>query len=88
MITDDVARLSRQHRCMQSFMRGTRRCIGMHLTSAEMAMVVAAMGRWSMYLYETTAQEVAFCHDYHVICPKLGSQGVRVEVSGHESDMY
>ncbi|ROW00341.1 hypothetical protein VMCG_07334 [Cytospora schulzeri] len=82
MITDNPAMLARRRRFMLSFMRGTRGCLGMHLADAEMTVAVAAMARWDMRLYETTEQDVAFCHDYHVMCPRLGSKGVRVEVRG------
>lgn len=78
----DGASLARRRRSNLSFMRGPRSCIGMHLTNAEMAVAVAAMARWDMRLYDTTAEDVAFCHDYHVMCPRLGSKGVRVEVRG------
>ncbi|KAI3322538.1 cytochrome P450 [Xylariaceae sp. AK1471] len=78
----DQAVLARRRRCMLSFMRGPRVCIGRHLANAEMAVLVAAMARWDMRLFETTAQDVEFCHDYHVLCPRLGSKGVRVEVLG------
>lgn len=85
-ITDDPPMLARRRRFMLSFMRGTRGCLGKNLADAEMAMAVAAMARWDMRLYETTEQDVAFCHDYHVMCPRLGSKGVRVEVTGWASE--
>ncbi|KUI62040.1 Trichodiene oxygenase [Cytospora mali] len=81
-ITDNPAALAQRRRCMLSFMRGTRGCLGMHLADTEMFVAVAAMARWDMRLYETTEQDVAFCHDYHVMCPRLGSKGVRVQVTG------
>lgn len=81
-ITDDPAMLARRRRFMLSFMRGTRGCLGKHLADAEMAVAVAAMARWDLRLYETTEKDVSFCHDYHVMCPRLGSKGVRVEVIG------
>ncbi|KAF3768154.1 cytochrome P450 [Cryphonectria parasitica EP155] len=82
MMTDDTETLGRRRRFMMSFMRGTRGCIGMHLANAEITVAVAAMARWDMSLYDTTAQDVAFCHDYHVMCPRLGSKGVQVKVTG------
>jgi hypothetical protein len=74
--------LARRRRCMLSFMRGPRACVGMHLANAEMAVAVAAMARWDIRLFETTEEDIAFCHDYHVLCPKLGSKGVRGQVLG------
>ena len=47
-----------------------------------MAVALAAMVRWDMSLFETGEDDVAFRHDYHVLCPKLGSKGVRVRVLG------
>ncbi len=81
-LIDDQAELAHRRRCMLSFMRGPRACVGMHLANAEMAVAAAAMSRWDMRLFETTEQDVAFSHDYHVLCPKLGSNGLRVEVLG------
>lgn len=74
--------LARRRRANLSFMRGPRTCIGLHLANAELAVAVAAMAQWDMKLYETTEEDVAFKHDYHVMCPRLGSSGVRVEVIG------
>lgn len=79
---NDPAILARRRRSNLSFMRGPRTCIGSHLANAELAVAVAAMARWDMKLYETTEEDVAFKHDYHVMCPRLGSKGVRVEVVG------
>lgn len=76
----DEATLARRRRCMLSFMRGPRACVGMHLANANMVVAVAALARWNMRLFETTDQDVAFCHDYHVLCPRLGSKGLRVKV--------
>lgn len=85
IITDDreVELGRRRRRAMMSFMAGTSRgCLGMHLADAEMAVVIAAMARWEMRLYQTTAEDVEFLHDYHVMSPRLDSKGVRVEVLG------
>ncbi|KUJ11258.1 putative Trichodiene oxygenase [Mollisia scopiformis] len=80
----DEATLARRRRCMLSFMRGSRACVGMHLANAEMVVAVAAIARWNMRLFETTDQDVAFCHDYHVLCPRLGSKGLRVKDLGRQ----
>lgn len=82
---NDPATLARRRRSNLSFMRGPRTCIGSHLANAELAVAVAAMARWDMKLFETTADDIAFKHDYHVMCPRLGSKGVRVEVVGRAS---
>ena len=41
---------------------------------------MAAMARWDMELFETVEEDVKYLHDYHVMCPRLGSKGVRVRV--------
>ncbi|KAI0544301.1 cytochrome P450 [Xylaria curta] len=70
----------RRRRSMLSFMRGPRVCIGRHLANAEIAVLLAVMARWDMELFETNEDDVKFKHDYHVMCPELGSKGVRVKV--------
>lgn len=91
VITDDDTQQEtgrRRRRAMMSFMAGTSRgCLGMHLADAEMAVVVAAMARWEMRLYQTRAEDVDFLHDYHVMSPRLDSKGVRVEVMGRAEGM-
>lgn len=82
----DTAVLNRRRRSMLSFMRGPRSCIGMPLANAEMTILLAAMSRWDMRLFETTEQDIAFCHDYHVLCPRLDSKGVRAVVVGRKVD--
>ncbi len=74
--------VSRRRRSMLSFMRGPRVCIGRHLANAEIAVVLAVMARWDLELFETDEEDVQYKHDYHVMCPKLGSKGVRVKVKG------
>ncbi|GAW18576.1 hypothetical protein ANO14919_080540 [Xylariales sp. No.14919] len=74
--------LSRRRRSMLSFMRGPRVCIGRHLANAEIAVLLDVMARWDMELFETDEEDVKYKHDYHVMCPKLGSKGVRVKVKG------
>ncbi|KAH9883683.1 cytochrome P450 [Xylariomycetidae sp. FL2044] len=74
--------LAHRRRAMLSFMRGSRVCIGRHLANAEMAALVAAMARWDLELFETDETDVVYKHDYHVMCPKLESKGVRVKVTG------
>lgn len=86
-LTHDREALARRRRSMISFMPGTRSCLGMHLANAEIAVMVAAMARWDMRLYGTTSDDVSFLHDYHVMCPRLGSKGVRVEVIGRAKEM-
>ncbi|KAI0972791.1 cytochrome P450 family protein [Xylaria arbuscula] len=65
-----------------AFSKGPRTCIGMHLANAEMAVAIATMARWDMRLFETTDEDVAFLHDYHIATPQLDSKGVQVVVLG------
>jgi cytochrome P450 len=81
-LVDDPYALAIRRRGMLSFMRGPRQCVGMHLANAEMAIALASMARWEMRLFETDEGDVEMRHDYHVLCPKLRSKGVRVEVLG------
>ncbi|KAI1179024.1 cytochrome P450 [Nemania sp. FL0916] len=74
--------LARRRRSMLSFMRGPRICIGRHLANAEIAVLLDVMARWDLELFETDESDVTFRHDYHVMCPKLGSKGVRIRVKG------
>lgn len=62
-----------------AFSKGGRKCLGIDLARAELFLVVAALVRaFSMELWETGADDVAFLHDYQVAMPKAGSEGVRV----------
>ncbi|KAI0189470.1 cytochrome P450 [Astrocystis sublimbata] len=74
--------ISLRRRAMLSFMRGSRTCIGRYLANAEKAVLLAAMARWELELFDTNEEDVSFRHDYHVLCPREGSQGVRVRVKG------
>ncbi|KAI0112038.1 cytochrome P450 [Nemania sp. FL0031] len=81
---EDAASLliSRRRRSMLSFNRGPRVCIGRHLANAEIAVLLAVMARRDLELFETDEYDVTYKHDYHVMCPNLGSKGVRVKVKG------
>ncbi|KAK5627554.1 hypothetical protein RRF57_003269 [Xylaria bambusicola] len=74
--------ISHRRRSMLSFMRGPRICIGRHLANAEMAVLLATMARWDLEPFETDEEDVKCKHGYHVMCPNLGSRGVRVRVRG------
>ncbi|KAM7212512.1 Trichodiene oxygenase [Rhypophila decipiens] len=77
---DEKEAVRKRQKALLAFNRGPRACIGAHLANAEMAVAVAAMARWDMELFETSEKEdVRFSHDYHVMCPGLGSKGVRVQ---------
>ncbi|KAH8898899.1 cytochrome P450 [Thozetella sp. PMI_491] len=77
----DAGTLAKRRRCMLGFLRGPRVCIGQHLANQEMATALAAMARWDMELFETVEEDAKYMHDYHVMCPRLGSKGVRVKVT-------
>lgn len=65
-----------------AFNKGGRSCVGINLAHAEMFLVVAAVARYEMDLFETDISDVEFRHDYHVAYPKLDSKGVRAVVRG------
>ena len=73
----------KRRRYMLSFIRGPRRCVGLNLANAEMAMMLRSVADWDMVLgSRTTEEDVRFAHDYHVAAPKLDSFGVEARVTG------
>ena len=63
------------------FGRGVRRCIAMNLAHAELYSTVAAVvTRLNLQLSTTYESDVAFKHDFTILRPRLGWQGVRVKV--------
>ena len=71
-----------RRRYQMAFNKGTRICIGINLAHAEMFLVIAAVVRWNLELFETAKTDVEFVHDYQVAFPKMGSKGVRAVVRG------
>ncbi|KAL1845514.1 hypothetical protein Plec18167_008569 [Paecilomyces lecythidis] len=68
-------------RFQMAFTKGSRKCLGIELASAELCLVIAALVRsFDMTLYETDARDVSFEHDYQIAMPKLESKGVRATV--------
>ena len=65
-----------------AFNKGGRNCIGINLAHAELFLVIAAVARYELELFETDRSDVDFQHDYHVAYPKLDSKGVRAVVKG------
>ncbi|KAL9121742.1 MAG: hypothetical protein Q9187_001696 [Circinaria calcarea] len=65
-----------------AFSKGGRKCIGINLAHAELYLVIAAMARYDMKLFETDISDVEFRHDYQVAHPRLDSKGVRALVRG------
>ena len=49
----------------------------MNLANAEMVMLLSAMAKYDVELFETDERDVTFLHDYHVGHPRLDSKGVR-----------
>ena len=68
-----------------AFNKGARNCIGINLAHAELFMVIAAVARYELSLFETDGSDVEFRHDYHVAYPKLDSKGVRAIVERKEA---
>ena len=67
-------------RYQMTFNKGGRNCVGINLAHAEMFLVLAAVARYDMELFQTDIADVIFRHDYHVAYPKLGSKGIRALV--------
>ncbi|KAK3174712.1 hypothetical protein OEA41_001958 [Lepraria neglecta] len=65
-----------------AFNKGGRNCIGINLAHAEMFLVIAAVARYDMELFQTDVSDVEFRHDYQVAYPKLDSKGVKAIVKG------
>ena len=63
-----------------AFNKGGRNCIGINLAHAELFLVIAAVARYELKLFETDRSDVDFQHDYHVAYPKLDSKGIRAIV--------
>ena len=69
------------HNHFVPFCRGTRACVGQNLAYAEMYITLATLfRRFDFELFETTRDDVAVAHEYHIPQVKRGSRGVRVLV--------
>ena len=64
-----------------AFNKGGRNCIGINLAHAELFLVIAAVARYDLELFETAKSDVKFQHDYHIAYPKLDTKGVRAVVN-------
>ncbi|KAK5111794.1 hypothetical protein LTR62_004714 [Meristemomyces frigidus] len=73
--------VSYRKRCMHSFGKGNRRCLGMSLANAEMSLALAMLTEYDLKLFETDESDVSFHYDFQVAHPPHGSKGVRVVVS-------
>jgi hypothetical protein len=65
-----------------AFNKGSRSCVGINLAHAEMFLVIVAMARYDMKLFETNVSDVKFKHEFHVTFPKSESKGVRAVMQG------
>lgn len=70
------------HKYQMAFNKGSRSCVGINLAHAEMFLVIAAVARYDMKLYQTDETDVKFQHDFQVAFPKRDSKGVRAVVNG------
>jgi cytochrome P450 len=70
------------HKYQMSFGKGSRKCLGIELASAEMYLVTAALVQgFDMKLWKTEASDVAFVHDYHVSMPNIEFKGVEATMT-------
>jgi cytochrome P450 len=72
--------VNKRKRCMHSFGKGHRRCLGMNLANASLSLALAEIAQYDIDLFDTTEEDVAFKYDYQVAQPHLESKGVRVMV--------
>ncbi|KAH8757997.1 cytochrome P450, partial [Diaporthe sp. PMI_573] len=79
----DQNRYTNLDRCLLSFSRGSRQCLGMNLAYCELYLGVAFLTLKvfpKMALFETTEDDVRYDHDLLVPMTRKGSRGVRVVI--------
>ncbi|KAK3671058.1 hypothetical protein LTR78_009019 [Recurvomyces mirabilis] len=76
--------VNKRKRCMHSFGKGHRRCLGLNLANAEMSLAMAVIAQYDLELFESNESEVSFKYDFQVPHPPHGSKGVRVVVKGEK----
>lgn len=69
-----------RRKCMTSFDKDARRCLGVNLAHLELYLAIAAVAKYDRKLFETDDSDVEFRHEYMTFQPKLGSKGVRATV--------
>ncbi|KAH8750306.1 cytochrome P450 [Diaporthe sp. PMI_573] len=82
-LDQDANRNKALERCLLSFSRGSRQCLGIHLAYCELYLAVALLTLSvfpRMTLVDTTEDDIRYDHDLLVPMTKKGSQGVRVIV--------
>ncbi|USW50016.1 Putative cytochrome P450 [Septoria linicola] len=67
----------KRKKCLMAMGKGHRRCLGLNLANAGMALVLARFvsEAGAMKLWETTYEDVEFKHDYQIAHPKVEYQG-------------
>jgi cytochrome P450 len=83
--TSSVEQVNMMKRSMMALGKGHRKCVGMHLATAELCLVLEAISRYNMQLFETDETDVKFQHNYQISHPRLDSEGVRVLVEQRRS---
>lgn len=80
-IEADEKQLARMWQSWAPFSRGTRSCIGIDLAKMELLLTVGNVyNRFNFELFETTARDVSFKHDFFAPFKPRDSQGVRAKV--------
>ena len=65
---------------LNSFGRGTRKCLGMNLANPEMFLGLCATVMYDFELYKIDVDDVEFKYDFQVAQPRLDPKGVRARV--------
>lgn len=77
----DEKRLARMQQSWAPFSRGTRSCIGIDLARMELLLTVGNVyNRFDFELFETTARDVSFKHDFFAPFKPRDSKGVQAKV--------
>lgn len=76
--------VNKRKRCMMALGKGHRRCLGIHVANSGMCLILAALARFEMELWETAYEDVAFLHDYQIAHPRLDTKGIQVKIKGKE----
>lgn len=73
--------VTRRKKSLMAMGKGHRRCLGLNLANAAMALVLTRFVEGDlgeMELFETTYEDVEFKHDYQIAHPRLDTKGIRV----------
>jgi len=80
-LTSDAQEMARMNKYMLAFGKGVRSCLGMELAKQEILLTAGNLfWKYDMELYETSAMDVAFVHDFFAAFPPREREGLKVRV--------